>query len=431
MGVFGLRPTGRTVEQAPGLLDLVCCTHPSEAPPESPLSRIFSARGSAVLRSGWLPQDTVISVRVGPWFNHEHHDQGSFRVAAHGEELVAEAGYADYYKDPHYPDYFTQAPAHNTVVIDDDPFSQEDYDGRYWPAFQDFAKFERHVFSPGIDYLSANLAPAYGDGSQIQRLIREYLFVKPDIFIVHDRIEAAIPHGYSWFLHIPPGAQTNVDAAQALIRRQAAIAVLTAAGENIHWSLQPQPVPTIAYGDFDRITVEPRKAFRLDSPRGKESDFLVAMHFQKASEEAVPLLPLRTTSAEGFTARNPSGSTTALFRRNAGPLIAGDISADGSSLVVNERGSVEEILAAQMHSLRRGQQLLLSANPAAEVVLDETPFFADLHVMCTGETNLRLFPKKQPVEVIVDQVRATPTFAEGFISLAHLAKGEHVVRISY
>ena len=134
---------------------------PAMVTPEPPLSRIFPARGSAVMRSGWLPEDTVISLRVGPWFNHEHHDQGSFRAAAYGEELVAEAGYADYYRDPHYPDYFTQAPAHNTVVIDDDPFSQEDYDGRYWPAFQNFAKFERHVFSPGIDYLAANLAPAY------------------------------------------------------------------------------------------------------------------------------------------------------------------------------------------------------------------------------------------------------------------------------
>jgi hypothetical protein len=73
----------------------------------------------------------------------------------------------------------------------------------------------------------------------------------------------------------------------------------------------------------------------------------------------------------------------------------------------------------------------LSANPAVDVVLDNNPSFADLHVMCTGETDVRILPKEKPVEVIVDQVRAAPTFAEGFISLAHLAKGEHVVRITY
>jgi hypothetical protein len=195
--------------------------------------------------------------------------------------------------------------------------------------------------------------------------------------------------------------------------------------------MQSQPVPANAYGDFDRTQVEPREAFRLDSPRGKEGDFLVALHFQKASEEAAPLLPLRTTSGDGFRARIASGSTTALFRRNVGPLMAGEISTDGSSLVVSERGSGEEIFAAQGRSLRRGQQLFMSANPAVEVVWDNQPSFTNLHVICTGETDLRIFPKKQPVEVIVDQVRITPTLAEGFISLAHLAKGEHVVRISY
>jgi hypothetical protein len=431
MGLSKLHDTGRALEHAPGLLDLVCCTHPSKVTPEPPLSRIFSARGSAVMRSGWLPQDTVISLRVGPWFNHEHHDQGSFRVAAYGEELVAEAGYADYYRDPYYAAYFSQAPAHNTVVVDDDPFSQEDYDGRYWPAFQNFAKSERHVFSPGIDYLTANLAPAYGDASQIQRLTREYVFIKPDILIVHDHIEAAVPHAYSWFVHIPPGAQTNTDAAQALIQGKAAFAVITATGENTHWKLQPQPVPTIAYRDFDRIPVEPREAFRLDSPREKEGDFLVAMHFQKASEEAAPLLPLRTTSADGFRVRNARGSTTALFRRNAGPLMAGGISADGSTLVVNERDSIEEFFAAQVRSLRRGPQLMMSANPAVDLVLDKNPSVDDFHVVCASETDLKIHPEQEPVEVMVDQARATPIVRQGFISLAHLAKGEHVVRISY
>ena len=431
MGVFGLRHPGQTVEQAPGLLDLVCCTHPSEVTPEPPLSRIFPARGSAVMRSGWLPHDTVISLRVGPWFNHEHHDQGSFLVAAFGEELVAEAGYANYYKDPHYPDYFTQAPAHNTVVVDNDPFSQQDYDGRYWAAFQDFAKFERHVFSPGIDYLAANLAPAYRDGSQIHRLTREYIFVKPDILIIQDRIGADMPHEYSWFLHVPPGAQTHVDATQALIKGKGAFAVLTAAGDNTHWKLQPQPVPTNAYIDLDRTPVEPRETFRLDSPREKEANFLVAMHFQKASEDVAPLLPFHTASGDGFKVSNASGSTTALFRRAAGPLMAGEISADGNSLVVNERDALEEILAAQVRFLHRGQQVLLSANSAVEVVLERNPSSDNFQVACAIETDLKTFPKKKPVEVSVDQVRVTPTFAEGFIILSHLAKGEHVVRISY
>jgi hypothetical protein len=429
MGVSKVHDTGRALEEAPGLLDLVCCTHPSEVTPQPPLSRIFPARGSAVLRSGWRPEDTVISLRVGSWFNHEHHDQGSFLAAAYGEELVAEAGYADYYRDPHYPDYFSQAPAHNTVVIDDDPFSQEDYDGRYWSSFQNFAKFERNVFSPGIDYLAANLAPAYADASQINRLAREYLFVKPDILIVHDRIEAATPHGYSWLLHIPPGAEASIAAARALIRRKAAFAALTAAGENTHWTLEPQPVPTIAYRDFDRIQVEPREAFRLDSAQEKESSFLVALHFQKAGEEAAPLEPLSTTSGQGFQAAG--GAAEVLFRSKPGQLTAGGLTAEADVLAIRHGNSVEEVFGGNLKFLQRGRQVLFSSSPATDVVLREAPAPVEVHVFCSVITDVKIYAEKPAREVRLDQGLVTPPQAGGFISFERLAKGEHVVSISY
>ncbi|MDR3673938.1 MAG: hypothetical protein P4N24_00505, partial [Acidobacteriota bacterium] len=309
--------------------------------------------------------------------------------------------------------------------------SQQDYDGRYWAAFQNYAKIERHVFSSAIDYLAANLAPAYGDGNPISRLTREYLFVKPDVLIVHDRVAADSPHEYSWFLHVPARAQARADAAEALIQGKGALAAITAAGPNTHWKLQAQPVAISAYIDLDRIPVEPRKTFILDSSRAKEASFLVAMHFQKGSEQAAPLTPVENGSGEGFRTHGANGSTVALFRRGVGPLTAGEISTDGASLVVIEKDGVEEILSAGVRSLRSGQQTLLSANPAAEVVLEESPSYDEVHLVCASETEVKLFPKKQPVDVMVDQAHTIPTLAGGFISLVHLAKGEHVVRISY
>jgi hypothetical protein len=428
-GVFGSGNKGQMNERPPGFLDLVCCTRPSEAPPQPPPSRIFPARGSAVLRSGWQPDDTVISLRAGPWFNHEHHDQGSFQVAAFGEDLIAEAGYADYYRDPHYPDFFTQAPAHNTVIIDADAFSQEDYDGRYWAAFQNFAKIERHVLSPGIDYLAANLAPAYADASQVNRLGREYLFLKPGILIVHDRIEAATPHSYAWLLHIPTGAEASIDAARALIRRQAAFAALTAAGENTRWTLEQQPVPTIAYGNFDRIQVEPRETFRLNSAREKESSFLVAMHFQKAGREATPLQPVSTASGEGFQAAG--GAAEVLFRSRPGQLTAGDLTAEADVLAINHESDPQEIFGGNLKSLQRGEQVLVTSNPAADVTLHGIPAPTEIHIFCSATTSLKIYMEKLPREVRSDQALVPPSRAGGFISLERLAKGEHGVSISY
>jgi hypothetical protein len=422
--------TAQAAEKMPGLLDLVCCTQTLAAEP-SPPSRLFPARGSAVLRSGWAPDDTVISIRVGPWFNHEHHDQGSILVAAHGEELIAEAGYTSYYQDPHYPDFFTQAPAHNTLTIDGDAFSQEDYDGRYWPAFQNFARFEAHLFSPGVDYLAADLAPAYRDGVQLRRLKREYVFIKPDVLVIHDRMEADEPHSYSWFLHVPPGAQASAGTVQAMIRRGLAVAAVTAGGDNTHWELEQQPVPTNAYHDLDRNPIEPRQTFRLDSSRERSSSFLVAMHFQKSTEAAPPFTPFRTGSGDGLESRQSASWTAAVFRRDSGPLTSGEISTDGDSLMVRKDDAAEEVLATEARSLQRGRQLIFSASPAVDVVAKRLPSGVELYLTCAGATDVRIFPERRVVELQVDQGRATPTVVAGFILLAHLTQGEHVVRITY
>ena len=434
---------GRAREEMPGLLDLTCCTHPPVPVPDPPPSRIFPLRGSAVLRSGWQPEDTVISLRLGPWFNHEHHDQGSFRVAAWGEELIAEAGYADYYRDPHYPDYFTQATAHNTIVVDGDAFSQEDYDGRYWRSFQRFPKFERHVFSSGLDYLSANLVPAYGDGAALDQFTREYLFIKPDILIVRDRLRAASAHRFTWLLHVPVAAQTQIDATGALIRRKAALAALTAGGEITHWTRQQMPIPTTTnIGDLDRIVLQPREAFRLDSPAEKAGTFLVAMRFQKASEEPLPLRPLRSASGEGF--QTPDGLTAVLFRTQAAPLTTGGLTADGDVLALTDRGGLREIFVSQARSLRRerfdfahrpepveGQQELFSSTAAIDALLRASPSFVELRLVCAREIDLKILAERPPAEVTLDQARVTPVLVGGYVSLAQLTQGEHVVRISY
>ena len=122
---------------------------------------------------------------------------------------------------------------------------------------------------------------------------------------------------------------------------------------------------------------------------------------------------------------------TAMFRRSQGPLVVDEISTDGESLVVIGKDDSEEILATQTLNLRRGQQALISANRAVVVTSNTNPSFVDFHVVCMGETALKIFTKKEPLEVMVDQVRTTPIFAGGFLSFSHLAKGVHVVRFIY
>ncbi len=427
-----LRHTGRALESAPGLLDLVCCTSPVPKVPDPVPSRIFPLRGSAVLRSGWTPGDTVISIRAGPWFNHEHHDQGNFLVAAFGEELIGEAGYADYYKDPRYEDYFTQAPGHNTVVLGDDPFSQGNYDGRYWKALHTFPSFRRHVFSSGVDYLVADLAPAYK--KRLTRFVREYLYLKPDLLILRDRLRSAAPRRYSWLLHPAAGTAVTTSGSQAQIVGAAARALITVADPAIPWRVQPAPIPINAYDQFTGGRIPPRQVLRLNPPIKRNAGFLVGIRFERKSTSFQPLEPIHSPSAEGF--RLPTGAGVALFRTTTAPLETArsgsqGFSTDGDELVVRRVGTDTVVFVARARQLRRDGSVLL----ASTAVADEAAAISDsalrVSIACDQTTDLRLWSEHPPLRVTVDGQIAAAEHTRGFLLVPHLSPGEHDVRVVY
>ena len=100
-------------------------------------------------------------------------------------------------------------------------------------------------------------------------------------------------------------------------------------------------------------------------------------------------------------------------------------------LAINHGNDVEEIFGGNLKSLQRGRQVLFSSNPATDVALREAPAPVEVHVFCSAITDLKIYTEKPPREVRLDQGRATPTQAGGFISFERLAKGEHIVSISY
>ena len=107
-------------------------------PPKLPSSRIFRDKGNAVFRSGWDKDAIVFLYRAGPNFNHHHADQGSFLLNAFGESLISEAGWSDYYKDPYYATFFTQAIGHSTVLVDGNPESQSIADTPQFAALNNY-----------------------------------------------------------------------------------------------------------------------------------------------------------------------------------------------------------------------------------------------------------------------------------------------------
>ena len=92
---------------------------------EYPPSRWFWSKGNAVFRSGWQPDDLIFAMRCGPHSNHYHLDQGTFWLLYNGETLLSEGGVVNYYTNPYFRSFYIQPIAHNTLVLNEYPESQE------------------------------------------------------------------------------------------------------------------------------------------------------------------------------------------------------------------------------------------------------------------------------------------------------------------
>ncbi len=426
--IFKSEQNHRMPPYSPDMLDLICCTKPAAAVPPAPLSRLFPLRGSAALRSGWGQNDTLVSIRAGAWFNHEHHDEGSFQVASAGEVLIGEAGYADYYTDPRYQNYFTQVPGHNTIMLDNNAFSQNSYQGRYWKSFDHYPAITRHVLGDGIDYLSAELGLAY-NGS-LKSFTREFLFLKPDVLLIHDRVNGNTSHRYSFLLHVPPGAMPSVDGTTATVRGNKASAFAVAAGTSAHWVIEAAPIPINAYKDFDKVPVEPRNTFRLESARADNAVFTVGLQFLPSNSAVESLKAISTPNAEGFSTGAGAETVTALFRTKAGELSQDGFATDGGVLALVDEHHLQHLFIAQARSFRaNGRPVLSSSLPVdAEITMEATE--DDLRLFAPGATIVSVGVKSQVRSVSLDGTIINIKQNGDTVGL-NLNEGEHSVHIAY
>lgn len=417
-----------TPPYAPDMLDLICCTKPAGPLPAAPTSRLFPLRGSAALRSGWGPNSTVVSLRAGAWFNHEHHDEGSFQVASNGEELIAEAGYTDYYTDPRYRNYFTQVPGHNTVMLDDDAFSQNSFEGRYWKSFDRYPSITRHVLGDGIDYLSADLTAAYGDS--LKSFTREFLFLKPDVLVVHDRVDGKAPHRYSFLLHVPPGASPGVDGSTATVRGAKARTFAVAAGTTAHWTIEAAPIPITAYQDFDEVPVEPRNTFRLQSARTDNAVFTVGMQFLPSNSAVSSLTAISTANADGFSTGSGEGAVTALFRAKPGDLLRDGFTTDGDVLAMVREHEAEHLFTSEARSFGDKGRTILSSNVPVDAEITQGSKNDVMRLFVAAPANVSIAIRSEVRSILVDGKRESVPKSGNRIELK-LNQGEHGVQIAY
>jgi hypothetical protein len=171
-----------------------------EGTPPSTNSAAFPEGGYFIQRSGWgntdlaFDQELYLLFDCGtnqPW--HAHQDALSIVATAYGNDLLVDPGRYTYNDGPER-DYFKSTAAHNTITVNN--LNQEQY---YTPETASWNSM------CGFDYVVGNQSSYSGINHR-----RSVFFVKPNYWIVTDRITGTDTHTYNQYWHLSEKTKNQV-----------------------------------------------------------------------------------------------------------------------------------------------------------------------------------------------------------------------------
>jgi PKD repeat protein len=160
-----------------------------------------SGTGEVMMRANWTDKNAAYAhFSCGPYTeSHAHRDQGSFQLYR-GEWLAPT-------NNIYTHSGIQQGEALNNLVriVQAGNTITQGYDQRC-----DLAAL---ADTPLYTYLAAKVTPMYSGNATVTKVEREYLFIKPDTFVVLDRAGSATGTQRVWTLNLP-GAPTSVQGNQ-------------------------------------------------------------------------------------------------------------------------------------------------------------------------------------------------------------------------
>lgn len=178
-------------------------TDGAQGKPPAELSHAFPYAGYFVQRSGWDSNALWLWFDGGPFgYGHQHEDKLQILVEAYGRSFLVDPGNYTYERSK-WRSYFIDSPSHNVVLVDGQPQRR-----RGAPSRMDYVvkKPLPHVWatSQASDYVEATYDEAFGGSvGRNVRHTRAVLFIKPDFWVMLDRLDAVDgrEHTYEALFH--------------------------------------------------------------------------------------------------------------------------------------------------------------------------------------------------------------------------------------
>ena len=380
-------------------------------PPSLPSSRIFDVKGNAIFRSGWSGDDMVFLFRAGPNFNHHHADQGSFLLTAFGEPLITEAGWSDYYKDPYYATFFTQAIGHNTILVDGNPESQTIADTPQFNALNSYPRITNSITSDFYDGIESELSSVYQN--DLARFVRNIVFVKPNYFVIFDDLRTKRnPARFDLLLHLPNRDKIKTEDLTAVYTgARAALAVRSFPPAGTKLSVENGRVPYHVFAARTPPETPAPPAYLSFKSNNELNDaqFLTAIVPAKSESSARAVIGQMTELTGGGLKgiRVQRGDETDLVMFRSGPaaqtIRQGEWSTDAASATITENvKSLKTFAVHDAKSLRQGSRVMFSSESPVSVAANFKDEEISVVHNARAATTITLFVGRKPVRVLID-----------------------------
>lgn len=175
----------------------------AKLPKDLPDSRLFKGTGLAMFHTDITDakNDIFIEFKSSPFGSHSHgYDaQNSFILYAYSEPLLIRTGRRDSYGSKHHRNWMWETKSVNSILVNGRGQKKRSQEAQ--------GKIVDFYTSRSYDYVAGEAAQAYH--GLLNKFTRSILFIKPEVIIIFDRMEAPEPSTFQWLMHSP--AEIKVD----------------------------------------------------------------------------------------------------------------------------------------------------------------------------------------------------------------------------
>jgi hypothetical protein len=264
-----------------GVLPKVKATPPDDLP----ASRLFRGTGQAYLNTTLFDADKDVQVvfKSSPFGtqSHGYEANNSFLIWAYGKRLLIRSGYRDSYGSAHHRNWMWSTRSVNNITV-----NGKGQGKRTAKARGEIIAFKT---TPDMDIVVGEASSTYEP--PLKRFTRAIIFVKPELIIIYDRLEAEEPSIYEYWLHAI--SKINVDDQHNIQIKNGDVVCdvdfLTPAELSFRQTNQydPNPRPRIKLREWHLMATTPEKSNHME--------FVTLYHPHRVSDNIVSsakLLPI-------------------------------------------------------------------------------------------------------------------------------------------